>query len=77
MLFRERFGHQGRRRFLSARAYTVYVIHPVALVALGHALRDVRAPAVAKGAMLAVLAPPLCRATAYLVRALPGAGKVF
>ncbi|MGS2647602.1 acyltransferase family protein [Streptosporangium sp. LJ11] len=78
VLFRERFGHQGRRRrFLSAHAYTVYVIHPVVLVALGHALRDVQAPAVAKGALLAVLALPLCWATAYLVRALPGARKVL
>ncbi|MFF5112030.1 acyltransferase [Streptosporangium sp. NPDC000509] len=78
VLFRERFGHQGRRRrFLSAHAYAVYVIHPVVLVALGYALRDVQAPAVAKAALLTALALPLCWATAYLVRALPGARKVL
>ncbi|MEV4530899.1 acyltransferase [Streptosporangium sp. NPDC049304] len=78
VLFRERLGHQGRRRrFLSAHAYAVYVIHPVVLVALGHALRDVQAPAVAKAALLTALALPLCWATAYLVRALPGARKVL
>ncbi|GAA5076847.1 hypothetical protein HNP84_007289 [Thermocatellispora tengchongensis] len=78
VLFRERFGHQGRRRrFLSAHAYAVYVIHPVVVVVLNYALRDVQAPAVAKAALLAILALPLCWATAYLVRALPGARKVL
>ncbi|MEU8382827.1 acyltransferase family protein [Streptosporangium sp. NPDC048865] len=77
-LFRERLGHQGRRRrFLSEHAYTVYVVHPVVLVALGHALRDVQAPAVAKFALLTVIALPLCWAVAYVVRALPGARKVL
>jgi acyltransferase-like protein len=76
------FGRHGNRqgpvgRFLSAHAYTVYVIHPVVLVGLGHALRDVQAPAVVKFALLAVLAVPLCWAAAYPVRALPGARKVL
>jgi membrane-bound acyltransferase YfiQ involved in biofilm formation len=78
VLFRERGNHQGRvRRFLSAHAYTVYLIHPVVLVALGHALGDVQAPAVAKFALLAVLGVPLCWAMAFPVRALPGARKVL
>ncbi|WP_150244071.1 acyltransferase family protein [Nocardiopsis quinghaiensis] len=78
MLFRERLGHQGRRRrFLSTHAYTVYLIHPVVLVALGYALSGVQAPAVAKFALLAVLAVPLCWAMAFAVRALPGARKVL
>ncbi|MFF3444626.1 acyltransferase [Streptosporangium sp. NPDC002721] len=78
VLFRERLGHQGRRRrFLSAHAYAVYVTHPVVLVALGYALHDVQAPAVAKFALVAALGLPLCWATAYLVRALPGARKVL
>jgi fucose 4-O-acetylase-like acetyltransferase len=78
VLFRERLGHQGRlRRFLSTHAFTVYLTHPVILVALGWALRDVQAPAAAKFALLAALALPLCWATAYLVRALPGARKVL
>jgi glucans biosynthesis protein C len=78
VLFRERLDHQGRRRrFLSVHAYTVYVIHPVVLVALGYALSGVQAPAVAKFALLAVLAVPLCWAMAFLVRALPGARTIL
>ncbi|OOC55078.1 MULTISPECIES: acyltransferase family protein [Nocardiopsis] len=78
VLFRERLGHQGRRRrFLSTHAYTVYLVHPVVLVALGYALSGVQAPAVAKFALLAVLAVPLCWAMAFAVRALPGARKVL
>jgi surface polysaccharide O-acyltransferase-like enzyme len=78
VLFRERLDQQGRgRRFLSAHAYTVYVIHPVVLVALGYALSDVQAPAVAKFALLAVLALPLCWVVAFGVRALPGARTVL
>jgi membrane-bound acyltransferase YfiQ involved in biofilm formation len=78
VLFRDRLDHQGRRRrFLSAHAYTVYVIHPVVLVALGYALSGVQAPAVVKFALLAVLAVPLCWMAAFPVRALPAARKVL
>ncbi|RKS08439.1 fucose 4-O-acetylase-like acetyltransferase [Nocardiopsis sp. Huas11] len=78
VLFRERLDSPGRlRRFLSEHAFTVYLIHPVVLVALGHALSGVQAPAVAKFALLAVLAVPLCWALAAPVRALPGARKVL
>ncbi|MCO1654845.1 acyltransferase family protein [Pseudonocardia humida] len=78
VLFRERLGSQGpRRRFLSAHAYTVYLIHPVVLVVLGHALGGVQAPVAAKFAIMAVLALPLCWAVAYPVRALPGLRKVL
>jgi peptidoglycan/LPS O-acetylase OafA/YrhL len=78
VLFRERVSHQGRvRRFLSTHAYTVYLIHPVLLVALGYALGGVQAPAVVKFALLVVLAVPLCWAVAFPVRALPGARKVL
>ncbi|TWF75301.1 fucose 4-O-acetylase-like acetyltransferase [Pseudonocardia hierapolitana] len=78
VLFRERLDHQGRRRrFLSAHAYTVYLIHPLVLVALGHALSGGQAPAVAKFVLLAVLAVPLCWMAAFPLRALPGARKVL
>ena len=78
VLFRERLDHQGRRgRFLSVHAYAVYLIHPLVLVALGYALSGLQAPAVAKFALLAVLALPLCWVAAFLVRALPGACKVL
>jgi hypothetical protein len=61
--------------FLSAHACTVYVLHPVVLVAVGHALSGVQVPAVAKFALLAVLAVPLCWVVAFPVRGLPGARK--
>lgn len=78
VLFRERLARPGPlRRFLSTHAYTVYLIHPVVLVALGHALSGVQAPAVAKFALLGLLALPLCWALAVPVRALPGARKVL
>ncbi|SHJ36128.1 Acyltransferase family protein [Nocardiopsis flavescens] len=78
VLFRERFDRQGRLgRFLSGHAFTVYLIHPVVLVALGHALGGVQAPAVAKFALLAALALPLCWLLALPVRALPGARRVL
>ncbi|WP_165977630.1 hypothetical protein [Nonomuraea diastatica] len=47
------------------------------LVALGYALRDVQAPAIAKAALLTAIGLPLCWTTAYLVRALPGVRKVL
>jgi fucose 4-O-acetylase-like acetyltransferase len=78
VLFRERLDHQGRRgRFLSVHAYAVYLIHPLVLVALGYTLGGLQAPAVAKFALLTVLAVPLCWVVASLVRALPGARKVL
>jgi peptidoglycan/LPS O-acetylase OafA/YrhL len=78
VLFRERADRQGRRaRFLSAHAFAVYVVHPVVLVALGHALSGVQAPAVAKFALLAVLGVPLCWVVAFVVRRLPGARRVL
>jgi glucan biosynthesis protein C len=78
VLFRDRFNHQGRRRrFLSTHAYTVYITHPIVLVALGVALSGVPAPAVAKFALLAILAVPLCWTTAFLARAIPGARNVL
>lgn len=78
VLFRERFNHQGPRlRFLSRHAYTVYVTHAVVVVALNHALSGVQAPAIAKVALLSILALPLCWVAAYLVRAVPGARKVL
>ncbi|NBE95021.1 hypothetical protein FE391_27985 [Nonomuraea sp. KC401] len=76
--FAERLSRQGRlRRFLSAHAFTVYVIQPPVLVALGYALSGVEAPAIAKAALLTAIGLALCWATAYVVRALPGAKKVL
>ena len=78
VLFRERFNRQGSTgRFLSAQAYAVYVIHPLVLVGLGHALSWLDAIAVVKFAVMATLAVPLCWLAAYAVRSLPFARRVL
>jgi peptidoglycan/LPS O-acetylase OafA/YrhL len=78
VLFRERFGTQGRRgRWLSAHAFTVYIVHPLVLVAVGHALSGLQAIAIVKFAVAAAVSLPLCWGLAYLVRSLPGARRVL
>ncbi|WP_049569771.1 acyltransferase family protein [Nonomuraea sp. SBT364] len=78
VLFRERFAGQGPRgRFLSEHAYTVYVIHPPVLVAVGYALSGLQAAAIVKFALAAALCLPLCWGLAYLARSLPGAKRVL
>ncbi|WP_345561904.1 acyltransferase family protein [Nonomuraea rosea] len=78
VLFRERFGGQGPRgKWLSDHAFTVYIIHPVVLVALGYALRPLAAIAIVKFAVMLVVALPLCWWLASLVRSLPGAKRVL
>ncbi|MEV1174367.1 acyltransferase family protein [Nonomuraea sp. NPDC049784] len=78
VLFRERFAEQGPRgRFLSDHAFTVYIIHPLVLVAVGYGLRWLDAIAIVKFAIMAAVALPLCWALAYLVRSLPGAKRIL
>ncbi|WP_336205051.1 acyltransferase family protein [Nonomuraea sp. LPB2021202275-12-8] len=78
VLFRERFGAQGPRgRWLSEHAFTVYVVHPLVLVAVGYALSGLQAVAVVKFAVAVAVSLPLCWALAYLVRSLPGAKRVL
>jgi len=78
VLFREHCNRQGSAgRFLSAQAYAVYVIHPLVLVGLGHALSWLDAIAVVKFAVMATLAVPLCWLAAYVVRSLPSARRVL
>ncbi|MBN6056613.1 acyltransferase [Nonomuraea sp. RK-328] len=78
VLFRERFDGQGPfGRFLSAHAYTVYIVHPLVLVAVALAFRPLEAAAVVKFALVAVISLPLCWGLAYLVRSLPGARRIL
>ena len=65
------------RRFLSANAFTVYVIHPAILVGLALMLRDVMAPAIAKFGVLLLLAVPACWPLAAVVRTIPGVKKIM
>ncbi|QVQ53432.1 acyltransferase family protein [Spiractinospora alimapuensis] len=73
--FVNRQGHFGR--FLSDNAYAVYFLHTLVLVAIGVALSGWDAPAVTKFAALAVLAVPTTWIGAALIRAIPGATRVF
>ncbi len=78
VLFRQKLNRQGTlASVMSQLAYTVYIIHPLVLVALGYAFRWLHAIAVVKFALIAVLGIPLCWASAYLVRALPYAKRVL
>ena len=65
------------RRFLSANAFTVYVIHPAILVGLALILRDGTAPAIAKFGVLLLLAVPACWLIAAAVRTIPGIKKIM
>jgi len=78
VLFQRRFNTQGPRgRFLSDHAFTVYITHPLVLVAAGYAFAWLDAPAIAKFALVGALALPTCWVLAYLVRALPHAKRVL
>ncbi|MFF2810119.1 acyltransferase family protein [Streptomyces sp. NPDC058000] len=78
VLFRERLNRQGRKAaFLSRHAFGVYVLHAPVLVGLGLAFRWLDAPAVAKFALVAALALPLCWAVAYVVRRIPRVDRVL
>lgn len=77
-LFQRFFNRQGTfGRFLSENAYAVYFLHTLVLVAIGVALSGWEAPAVAKFAVLAGLAVPATWGGAALIRAIPGAKRVF
>ncbi|GLU49753.1 acyltransferase family protein [Nocardiopsis ansamitocini] len=78
VLFREYFNRQGRlARFLTENAFAVFVFHPLVLVGLGYAFGGWQAIAVAKFAVVGLLALPLCWALGALVRSLPYAKRVF
>ncbi len=78
VLFRQRLNVQGWwGRFLSEQVYTVYIIHPLVLVGLGHAFAWLNAIAVVKFAIVAALALPLCWTFAYLIRSIPLARRVL
>ncbi|RBQ17608.1 acyltransferase [Spongiactinospora rosea] len=77
-LFRDRYAGQGRAAgFLSGHAFTVYIIHPVVLVAISTAVAGLHAAAIVKFALVAVIALPVCWGLAYLIKSLPHAGRVL
>lgn len=77
-LFRARFNGDWRLgRFLARNAYAVYVIHIPVIVFLALALRPIHPPQLAKFALAAAVAVPLCFLLATAVRRLPMASRVL
>jgi peptidoglycan/LPS O-acetylase OafA/YrhL len=66
-----------RARFLSARAYTVYVIHPPVLVVVARSMSSWVAPALTKFLVAGALGCVASVAVASLVLLVPGARRVL
>jgi surface polysaccharide O-acyltransferase-like enzyme len=78
VLFRRRFNTQGRvRKFLSANAYAVYIIHPIIVVGVGFGLHTVALYPLLKFGIAAIIAIPACFGFAALIRAVPLARKIL
>jgi surface polysaccharide O-acyltransferase-like enzyme len=76
-LFRKRFNTQGKLgKALSTSAYTVYLIHPLIIVPLAYAARDIELYPLLKFALVVLIAVPLCFLVSYTVRKLPLAHKI-
>ncbi|MFD0475558.1 hypothetical protein ACFQ0B_50550 [Nonomuraea thailandensis] len=76
--FRRRLDGQGPLgRYLSAHAFTVYVIHAFVVTAAGLALGALAWPTPAKFALVAAVALPACFALAGPIRRLPGVRRVL
>ncbi|MGW3347295.1 acyltransferase family protein [Nonomuraea rubra] len=76
--FRSRLDGQGPLgRYLSAHAFTVYVIHAFVVTAAGLALGAVAWPTPAKFALVAAVTLPACFALAGPIRRLPGVRRVL
>jgi surface polysaccharide O-acyltransferase-like enzyme len=77
-LFRERFNAQGRlSKALAASAYTAYLIHPLIIVPLAYAVRNIELYPLLKFALVVIVAVPLCFVVSYAVRKLPLAHKIL
>ncbi|MFB4269903.1 acyltransferase family protein [Nonomuraea sp. GTA35] len=77
-LFRSRLDGQGPLgRYLSAHAFTVYVIHAFVVTAAGLAFGALAWPTSAKFALVAAVTLPACFALAGPIRRLPGVRRVL
>jgi len=78
ILFRKHWNRQGRIwKFLSANAYTVYIIHPPILVGLAYALHTVALYPLLKFGIAVIIAVPCCFALGALVRMIPYAKRIL
>lgn len=77
-IFRRSVNNQGAvGRFLSANAYTVYILHAPLIVGLAFAMRGLDVYPLLKFVLAALIAVPLCFWCAALVRRLPLARHVL
>ena len=78
VLFRKRFNRQGSLwRFLSANAYTVYILHPLIIVGLAYGLHTVTLHPLLKYGFAVVIAVPCCFVLSALVRKIPYAKRIL
>jgi surface polysaccharide O-acyltransferase-like enzyme len=78
VLFRERFNHQGRlAKELAADVYTVYLIHPVVLVAFASAFSVVALYPLLKWGIAVVVTIPLCFLISSGIRRIPLVNRVL
>lgn len=78
VLFRTRFNRQGSLgKFLSANAYTVYLIHPIVVVALGYGLHTIIFYPLLKYGIAVIIAVPGCFVLSALVRMIPYVKRIL
>lgn len=77
VLFRERWNHQGRlAKTLAADVYTVYLIHPLALVGFAYAFSAVALYPLLKWGIAALICIPLCFLISDWIRKIPLVNRV-
>ncbi len=77
-LFYNRFNYQRNvGKALARSSYTAYIIHPLVLVSLGLAMRNLRMHPLAKFLLLGVLGVPACFTLGNLIRKLPLARRIL
>jgi surface polysaccharide O-acyltransferase-like enzyme len=78
VLFRKRFNSQGSfGKFLSANAYTVYILHPLVIVGLAYGLHTVTLYPLLKYGIAVMIAIPCCFVLSALVRRIPYAKRIL
>lgn len=76
--FQRRFADAGPfRKWLSAHAYTVFLIHPPIVVGWTIAFHGVPLPPMVKWVLVSALAVAVCFGAAGLIRMIPGARKML
>ncbi len=77
-LFYNKFNHHGRLlKALASSCYTVYIIHPIVLVSIAIAMKNISLPSAVKFLILGTLAVPACFVLGCLIRKLPLAKRIL